>query len=213
RGILVRQPLPNPEEDDDRPISGLLLQEIAYAIAGEYRPEQIVTFLDEFGFPFDRLPLPDGTPDVRSDPGNFVCGVFFGLDQWGSEGRRILREFVGSWLDDRLISGPADELRTTLIERFARQGWYVQDGNLVIGEPARGKRASSPVLRESRLAALHPEVVKVAQQLIKGGHLAAAVFEAVKAVNNRVKVMARLPGDGAGMMGVAFKTELPLLVL
>jgi uncharacterized protein (TIGR02391 family) len=56
-------------------------------------------------------------------------------------------------------------------------------------------------------------VVKVAQQLIKGGHLAAAVFEAVKAVNNRVKAMAGLPSDGAGMMGVVFKNDLPLLML
>lgn len=213
RGIVVKQPLPSPDEDDDRPISGLLLQEIAYAIASEYRPERVLAFLDEAGVPLDRLPLPEGTPNVGGDPGNFVCGVFFGLDQWGSEGRRILRRFVGSWLDDRLISGPTDDLRTSLMERFARQGWYVRDGDLVIGEPVRGKRASSPIFREARLAALHPEIVKVAEQLLKGGHPAAAVFEAVKAVNNRVKAMTGLSGDGAGMMGVAFKDERPSLVL
>ena len=213
RGIVVKQPLPNPDEDDDRPISGLLLQEVAYAIAEEYRPEQVRAFLDETGIPLDRLPLPQGTPDVRGDPGNFACGVLFGLDQWGSEGRRILRRFVGLWLDDRLISGPSDDLRTSLIERFARQGWYVQDGNLVIGEPVRGKRASSPILREARLGALHPAVANVAEQLLKGGHPAVAVFEAVKAVNNRVKTMAGLPGDGARMMSVAFKDEQPSLVL
>jgi hypothetical protein len=31
----------------------------------EYRPEQIPVFHDEAGIPLDRLPLPEGTPDVR----------------------------------------------------------------------------------------------------------------------------------------------------
>jgi len=150
---------------------------------------------------------------VRADPGSFVCGVLFGLDQWGLEGRRILRRFIGSWLDDRLNSGPPDDLRTTLVEKFARQGWYVQDGNLVIGEPIRGMRFRSPILRDARLAVMHPKVVEVAEQLLKDDHRAAAVFEAAKAVNNRVKSLTGLPGDGARMMSVAFKDEEPPLIL
>jgi hypothetical protein len=104
-GIVVKQPLPNPDQDDNRPISALVLQQIAQAIAEEYSPPQVLAFLDEAGIPLDRLPPPEGTPDVRDDRGGFVCGVLLGLDQWGSEGRRILREFMGSWLDDRFISG------------------------------------------------------------------------------------------------------------
>ncbi len=131
------QPLPNPNEDDARPISGLILQQIAYAIAEEYTPQQALVYLDEAGIPLDRLALPEETPDVRGDAGGFVCGVLIGLDQWGSEGRRILRSFIGSWLDDRFISGPTDELRDDLVEKLARGGWYVADGNLVIGDPAK----------------------------------------------------------------------------
>ena len=113
RGMRVVQPLPNPDEDDARSISALILQQIASTIAEEYTPQQVLVYLDETGIPLDRLPLPEETPDVRGDAGGFVCGVLIGLDQWGSEGRRILRSFIGSWLDDRLISGPTDDLGMT----------------------------------------------------------------------------------------------------
>lgn len=165
------------------------------------------------GIPLHRLPLPSETPDVRGDPGGFVCGVLIGLDQWGSEGRRILRSFIGAWLDDRFISGPIDELRDGLVEKLARRGWYVADGNLVIGDPAKGKRARSPILRDARLAALHPDILAVAEQLFRDGHKVAAVFEASKSVHNRVKSMTGLSGDGAGLMGNAFKDDQPALVL
>lgn len=122
RGIRVVQLLPNPAEDDGRAISALILQQIASAIAEEYTPQQILVFVHEAGIPLDRLPLPEETPDVRSDRGGFVRGVLVGLDRWNSEGRRILREFIGSWLDDRFISGPTGELRTDLIEKLARRG-------------------------------------------------------------------------------------------
>jgi uncharacterized protein (TIGR02391 family) len=213
RGIRITQPLPNPDEDDNRPIPALVLQEVAYAIAEEYMPQQILVFLDEAGIPLDRLPFPEQTPDVRGDPGNFLCGVLIGLDQWGSEGRRILRSFIGAWLDDRFISGPTDELRDGLADKLARRGWYVVDGNLVIGDPAKGKQVRSPTLRDARLAALHPDVLAVSEHLFRNGHLAAAVFEAAKAVNNQVKKMANLSGDGMGLMSSAFKDEQPALVL
>jgi Protein of unknown function (Hypoth_ymh) len=114
---------------------------------------------------------------------------------------------MGSWLDDRFISGPTDELRDDLVEKLARRGWYVVDGNLIIGDPAKGKRVRSPILRDARLAALHPEILTVSEQLFRDGHRAAAVFEAAKAVHNRVKKVTGLPGDGAGLMGNAFKAD------
>jgi uncharacterized protein (TIGR02391 family) len=139
--------------------------------------------------------------------------VLIGLELSGSEGRRILRRFIGSWLDDRLISGPTDNLRNDLTDKLARGGWYVIDGNLVIGEPAKGKRVRSPILRGARLAVLHPEILAVSEQLFRDGHRAAAVFEAAKALNNRVKKMSGLSGDGMGLMSNAFRDEQPTLVL
>ena len=83
----------------------------------------------------------------------------------------------------------------------------------MIGDPAKGKRVRSPILFDARMAALHPEIVAVAEHLFKDGHRAAAVFEAAKAVHNRVKAMTSLPGDGAGLMGNAFKDDQPAVVL
>jgi uncharacterized protein (TIGR02391 family) len=214
RGIRVVQTLPSPEEDDGRQVSGLILQQIASAIAEEYTTShQILMFLTEGEIPLDHLPLPEGTPQVDADRAGFVYAVLIGLDMWGSEGRRILRSFIGAWIDDRMNSGPTEELRRKLVEQLARRGWYVVDGNLVIGEPARGTRTRSPVLRDARLAALHPQILEVAEQLFRDEHRAAAVFEAAKAVNNRVKAKSGLTGDGAGMMGEAFKDKQPALEL
>lgn len=47
----------------------------------------------------------------------------------------------------------------------------------------------------------------------EAGALAAAGFEAAKAVDNRVKKMISLSDDGTRLMGVAFKDDQPFLVL
>jgi len=54
--------------------------------------------------------------------------------------------------------------------------------------------------------------MKVAEKLFRDGH-AAAVFEAARALNNRVKAMSGLATDGAGMMGDAFNDKKPSLVV
>src|SRR5258707_15028650 len=56
--------------------------------------------------------------------------------------------------------GPRHGAASALIEGLARQGWYVRDSDdgLVIGEPARGTRVSSCVLRDARVAALGASV-------------------------------------------------------
>ena len=60
---------------------------------------------------------------------------------------------------------------------------------------------------------LHPEILAVAERLFRDEHRAAAVFEAAKAVHNRVKKITGLSGDGAGLMGNAFKDDQPALIL
>lgn len=100
----------------------------------------------------------------------------------GSSGeRRELRKFLGAWLDDELRIGPSDEERQRIEPDLARQGWFVRDGWLVIGEPMRKRRDSSkpaPALDE-----LHPTVWVAAQPQWKAGHLHDAVMAASKAVN------------------------------
>jgi hypothetical protein len=148
RGRVVFQPPPDPSEDDGRPISRLILKQVAAAIEDQYGPDQIPQFLREAGIPLDRVPVPAGTSE------DTVYAVLAALDRWGSEGRRTLRSFLGRWLDDRLHTGPDNDLRGTLVEQLARQGWYVDEDRLVIGDRAAGRRVPSPVLRDARLAAL-----------------------------------------------------------
>ncbi|HEX3783668.1 MAG TPA: TIGR02391 family protein [Pseudonocardiaceae bacterium] len=204
RGQVVRYPGPDLHEDDGRLISDLLLQRIGEAISEEYTPAHVALFLREAGLPPNGLVMPEGLAGDAAAILRWLAGC-------GSEGRRALRSFLGRWLDDRLISGPNDELRRTLIDRFARGGWFLQDGTLVVGEPAAGKRVNAPVLRDARLAALHPLIKDVAEGLYRNEHRSEAVFAAMKAVNNRVKDLSGLDSDGASLMGTAFSAGKPRL--
>jgi uncharacterized protein (TIGR02391 family) len=100
-----------------------------------------------------------------------------------------------------------------LVEQLARQGWHVRGDRLVIGERAAGRLIGSPLLRDARLAALHPEVLAVAEKYIRSDHPATAVFEALKAVNLRVRQMAGRSDDGSSMMGSVFSGNTPPLAL
>lgn len=210
RGRVVIQEPPDPAEDDGRLISKVILTSVAAAITEEYAPQQAVMFLAEAGVPPATVTLPETV-----EPHDVYGVLNFLAHGSGSEGRRALRGFLGRWLDDRLVTGPHDELRTSLLEQFARQGWYVLDGVLVIGEPAAGTRASSPVLRDARLAALHPQVRQIAEPYVRSGHFGSAVFEVTKLVNRRAKQMANMEQepDNAGLMGTVFSPKSPRLTL
>jgi uncharacterized protein (TIGR02391 family) len=207
RGRVVIQPLPDASEDDGRPISSLILTKTAAVIEAEYRGDQVRQFLQESGILLDRVPL---HTDVAEQS---VLGVLVALDQWGSEGRRILRQFVGQWLDDRLMSGPDNEVRAALVERLARQGWYVKDGRLVIGDRAAGRRVTSPVLRDARLATLHEDIGAIAGKFMADGRGAVAVFEAMKVVTKRLKSITGLDVDGTRLVGEAFGGTTPRVML
>jgi uncharacterized protein (TIGR02391 family) len=185
-----------------------MLEQVATAIEDEYSAPQRETFLREADLPLDQLSLQRGIDDV-----GWVHEALSTLDRWGSEGRRHLRRFVGQWLDDRLIFGPDKPLRAELVEKLARQGWYVVDANLVIGDPSRGTRASSPILRDARLDSLHPAVSEIARPYVLSGHYGAGLFETVKALNNRVKEMTAGSGDGTALMQRVFSSDNPQLVL
>jgi uncharacterized protein (TIGR02391 family) len=51
----------------------------------------------------------------------------------------------------------------------------------------------------------------VSERLFRDGHAAAAIFEAFKAVNNRVKRLTGLTEDGKALMGRTFDEQLPKL--
>jgi hypothetical protein len=143
RGRWLTQPVPDSAEDDGRPISQLILAEVAESIEAGYRPAQRPIFFAESGVPLERIPqLPEGE---RSN----AAAVLSALDEWGSEGRRVLRGFLGSWLDDRLPIGPDAAQRIRIAEQLARQGWYAKDGRLVVGDRAGNHAVNSATVESA----------------------------------------------------------------
>jgi hypothetical protein len=176
KGRVIQVPLPDPDEDDERPIASLTLEYVVKSITRQLDPFQGAQLTVEGGI--------SGEHELAEEPGSFsdrLLVYFLTLSQGGSGDRRELRGFLGAWLDDRLYVGPADEERERTESLFERQGWFVKDGRLVIGEPVRKSRdASTP---KPKLDELHPMVWAAAQPQWKAGHLHDAVLAASKAVN------------------------------
>jgi len=209
RGRVVLLLPPDPDEDDGRQIMGLTLEEIALDLGESLLPSQLRRYLRDSGIPDESLGASDGT-----DKGQYLLAVFENLHNGGSAARRALRIFLGSWLENRQPVGPRPDAQRRIVAQLARQGWFVKEGRLVVGDPQFGDVPLAPPLgREARLAALHPLVRRAALRYVDDGHMGAAILESFKAVNNRVKEMTGLDADGAELMGKAFGGTTPRLVL
>lgn len=209
RGRLVLRPLPDPGEDDDRPITGMTLEEIARAIGDTYTGSQLPRYLRESG-----IPEPFVLTEVTGSKWEYVLAVFEALHDGGSAARRALRLFVGGWLEGRYHTPPRPEVRKRITALLAAQGWHVHDGRLVIGERTSDAVGSlTPLGEDTRVAALHADVREVADRYLESGHPEVAIFEAFKAVNNRVKAMTGLDLDGSKLMGEAFNDANARVVL
>ncbi len=207
RGRLVLRELPDPDEDDDRLITGMTLEEISRAIGDAFTPSQLPKFLRDSGIPEDYL-----TPLDGADNWAYVLAVLERLHNGGSAARRTLREFIARWLEDKLHDGPSPDLRRRVVAQLARQGWFVRGGRLVIGEPQVGEIPPlSPVGREARIATLHPLVRQAVHRYIDSNHMAASILEAFKAVSLRMKELTGLDTDGADLVGKALGGTSPRL--
>jgi len=60
---------------------------------------------------------------------------------------------------------------------------------------------------------LHPEVISAASDLFVDGHYSQAVFEALKALEQRVRRQGKLDGSGRGLMAKAFTGNPPAIDL
>ncbi len=209
RGREICRPLPDPDEDDDRPITGMTLEEVARAIGDTYTAAQLPRYLRESGIPEQFIP-----PEAAGNKWEYVLGVFETLHDDGSAARRALRQFIGGWLEGRHHTPPRPDVRRRTVALLAAQGWYVHDGRLVIGERSLDAVGTlTPLGQDARIAALHAEVREVADRYLDSGHAEVAIFEAFKAINNRVKAMTGLDLDGSKLMAEAFKDSEPLLRL
>lgn len=205
RNRAVPLPPPDPNEDDGHDLSDLILRQAGKAITQEYAADQVVTFLAEQGIPPDWLSLPEETR-----PGD-AHAVLAAVWRAGSMGRRVVRRFLGRWLDGQLITGPDGELQARLREQLARQGWQVRpdDSVLVAAEPVRGIPVSAPFLREARL---HPLVEAEARPQFMIRKLDQAVFASLKAVEIRVRALGGYSDQtvGVDLMNRAFAPGGPL---
>jgi uncharacterized protein (TIGR02391 family) len=209
RGRVIQRPLPDPDEDDDRPITGITLEEIARAIGDTYTAPQLPRYLRESGLPQEFLPA-----EVVGNKWEYVLGVFEALHDGGSATRRALRQFIGGWLEGRYHTPPRPDIRKRITALLAAQGWHVNEGRLVIGErTADVVGVLTPLGQDARIAALHADVREVTDRYLESGHPEVAIFESFKTINNRVKTMTGLDLDGTALMGEAFKDTNPPLAL
>lgn len=203
---MIQRPLPDPEEDDDRPITGTTLEEIARAIGNTYTESQLPRYLRESGIPEQFVSI-----EATYNKWEYVLAVFEALHDGGSAARRALRQF---WLEGRYHTPPRPEVQKRILALLTAQGWHVHDGRLVIGEQTfEAVGALTPLGQDARIAALHADVREVADRYLESGHPEVAIFEAFKAINGRVKKMTGLDLDGSTLMGEAFKQSHPPIVL
>lgn len=209
RGREILRPLPDPDEDDDRPITGMTLEEVARVIGETYTATQLPRYLRESGIAERFIPA-----EAHGNKWEYVLGVFEALHDGGSAARRSLRQFIGGWLEGRYHTPPRADVRRRIVALLAAQGWHVTDGRLVIGERTTNVVGGlTPLGQDARIAALHADVREVADRYLESGHPEVAIFEAFKAINNRVKTMTGLDRDGSPLMGEAFKDSDPPILL
>jgi len=207
RGRLIQTELPDADEDDGRIITGLTLEEIARPIGDTYTATQLPRYLRDSGLPAEAV-MP---PSVTGDKWSYVHDILSALHDGGSAARRSLREFIGGWLDGRHHVPPPAAVRKRIVALLGQQGWHVHDGRLVIGERVYAEPGTvTPLGRDARLAALHADICQVTERFVDH-HLDVAIFEAFKAINNRVKAMTGLDLDGSKLMDEVLGVANPRL--
>jgi uncharacterized protein (TIGR02391 family) len=187
----------------------MTLEDIARAIGDVYTGTQLPRFLRDSGIPEGFIP-----PFEPQTKWAYIFAILEAMHEGGSAARRGLREFIGAWLEGRLHTAPSQDLRKHITALLRQQGWHVLDGRLLIGE--RTYEEPGPVTaagRDVRVSALHPEVRQVAERYLDRELPEVAIFEAFKAVNNRVKKLTGSDLDGHTLMGQAFSDKQPLLRL
>ena len=206
RGQRVITPPPDPAQDDGRAIATSVLRDAARALSDEYDPAALRDFLLDAGIQLGRPPIAE--VDIR-EPFAILQGLYDG----GSDGRRILRSFLGQWLDGLLLDDPPEAVRRKLLERLVRQGWFVSAGTLVVGTPSRGPQVPSLVFLDARLTSLHPRVREAAQPYVRSNAGEAAVLEAMKVVNKRLQELTGSERDGQDLVNQALSNNKPVVFL
>lgn len=200
RGTVIKAPTPDPDEDDGRLIAGLTLEGIARSIGEVYAPFQAIQFLIEAGL------SPEHDPGDQGETWEKLMQIFVALSVGSSGQRRELRHILGAWLGDELHTGPSGTEREKIESDLARQGWFVRDGRLVIGDRVRRRRDTNTPA--PALERLHASVWEAAAPQWLAGHLHDAVMAASKAVNALLQTKTgRTDQSETALVQVSFSTN------
>jgi hypothetical protein len=150
------------------------MEAVAKVISDTFSASQLPRYLTESGIPTDYV----GAFDLADGKLAFVFSVLDALHEGGSAARRVLRQFIGGWLDGRYHVAPSPRVRWHLMAILGQQGWHVHDGRLVIGERTYDSVGKlTPLGMDVRLAALHVDVRAVAERYIESA-IEVGIFEA-----------------------------------
>jgi uncharacterized protein (TIGR02391 family) len=196
---------PDPHDDDGKPITRLTFERIIAILGAAYEEQHLRLFLVDGGIPDEMIP-------PLGDDGRGLAAVFSRFNGAESNERRVIRCFLGRWLDQELDSGPNADQERELREDLARQGWFTREGRLVRSEPIR-RATMAPLLGGDLLSNLHQRVQEAARPSFAVGNRAAAVFEAFKAIELRVRELSTSQRSGVALMGDAFDRDEPELAL
>lgn len=137
RGRIVTVPAPDPEVDDGRRLPIRVLDNAAQDIAERFSGSELPVFLRDCGIPEEHVPPYDGTK------WRYLSDALQQLWAREAPGRRVVRRFLGAWLDDELEVAPDPDVREEILGDLARQGWHLQGSELVIGERQKPPRTDS----------------------------------------------------------------------
>jgi uncharacterized protein (TIGR02391 family) len=202
---VYERELPDPGEDDGKPITHMTFKRITAVLVATYDEHELELFLLDGGIPREMIPS-------LGDDGAGLADLFALFNGGSSNVRRVLRDFLGRWLAQELDSGPNADQERELLGDLARQGWFVRDAKVVRGEPIR-RATAAPLLGGDLLVNLHPAIQEAARPFFSVGNRAAAVFEAFKAIELRVRELIGSDRTGMPLMGEAFDGDAPRLAL
>ena len=210
RGRVVLQGLPEPRQDDGRPIPELVLGQFAETIAGYYSVRQLERFLYDAGLREDKF----SGPELAEDKKDLYLATLLGaLESGVPELRRKLRGFLAQFLNGELACAPDSEQHHRLTEGLARAGWYLEGDTLVIGARERAPTPAAPPEPPSALSQFHPRIVEAAEKLWNDSHRREAIGRAAVAVFDAVREQSGLQLDGHDLMARAFRPEDPRIVV
>lgn len=204
RSRVYEAEAPDPDEDNGKPITRLTFRRITGILAATYDEPYLELFLLDGGIPKEMIP-------PLGDDGAGLADLFALFNGGDSNSRRILRQFLGRWIDQEFDSGPDKDQERLLREDLARQGWFARDGRLIRGEPIH-RATLAPLIGGDLLANLHPRIQEAARPSFSVCRRAEAVFEAFKTVELRVRELSVSERGGVPLMGDAFDGDPPELV-